>query len=48
MFRDTYTEPGNVSEKKKKGFLRTLKSKLETLFGIYRGKNTPKEVLDAG
>ena len=48
MFRDTYTEPGNVSEKKKKGFLRTLKSKLETLFGIYRGENTPKEVLDAG
>lgn len=47
MFRDTYTSESNVNTKKKQGFLRTLKDKVEGLFGIFRGDNTPKNILEA-
>ena len=48
MFRDTLATEVNEKAKKSQGFLRMLKDKAETLFGIFRGEHTPKKALEAG
>ena len=48
MIRDNNDEASHVQAKKSKKFLRFLTSPIETIIGVFRGKNTPENVDKVG